>query len=62
MPAARDAAVKQRGLFHCDTKFEASWRQVMKLSPDIKTKTHFNLNKTDFGLELQRFNRPQYRP
>ena len=58
-----------RALFHFDTsEGNGVWsgsdrdnrvRSLMRLSPDIRNKTHFNPERIDFAAELQRFKRRQ---
>ena len=61
--------VQSRALFHFNTsEGDGGWngsdrakrvQSLVRLSPEIKNKTHFNPNKTDFAAELQRFKRRQ---
>ena len=60
---------KSRALFHFATsEGDGGWggsdrakrvQSLMRLSPDIRNKTHFNPGQTDFAAELQRFKRRQ---
>jgi len=61
--------VQSRALFHFNTsEGDGLWsgsdrdkrvQSLMRLAPDIRNKTHFNPDQTDFAAELQRFKRRQ---
>ena len=66
---AVESSPKSRALFHFDTSegygvWSGSYRanrvqSLMRLSPHIRNKSHFNPERIDFAAELQRFKRRQ---
>ena len=66
---AAPSSPQSRALFHFNTsEGDGVWsgsdrdnqtRSLMQLSPDIRNKTNFNPDQTDFAAELQRFKRQQ---